>query len=47
MKDKINCQGCCWMKRAGIEVYRCDQTQCPFWGYFFAQHGQILDTCFT
>jgi len=47
MKKKISCDGCCSMTKAGVEVYRCDQTECPFWKFFFVQKEQKLPTCFT
>jgi hypothetical protein len=47
MSKKIDCVGCCFMRKAGVEVYRCDQTGCSFWTFFFGHAGKVLDTCFT
>ena len=47
MGVRIDCLGCCRMLKAGVEVYRCDQKECPFWAFFFEHGGKILDTCFT
>jgi hypothetical protein len=47
MRGRINCLGCCRMIKAGIEVYRCDQTECLFWTFIFGRSEKILDTCFS
>jgi len=47
MSKKIDCVGCCFMTKGGVEVYRCDQKECPFWTFFFGRGGKVLDTCFT
>ena len=47
MSMRIDCQGCCRALKAGIEFYRCDQTECPFWTFIFGRSGKVLDTCFT
>ena len=47
MSKKIDCVGCCFMTKAGIEVYRCDQKGCHFWTFFFGRGGKVLDTCET
>ena len=43
----MKCDGFCWMKKAGVVVWRCDQTQCPFWNYFFTSKVPMIETCFT
>jgi hypothetical protein len=47
MSVKIKCLGYCWVKKAGVIVWRCDQTQCPIWYYYFAEFGPKVETCFT
>ena len=47
MSEKIDCLGCCFMKKRGVEVYRCDQKDCPFWTFSFGLSEKFLDTCFT
>lgn len=47
MVNKIDCFGCCRMLKGGVEVYRCDQTECHFWMFTFEPTGHELDTCFT
>ena len=47
MSGRIDCLGCCFMKKAGVEVYRCNQTECHFWTFSFGRSEKFLDTCFT
>jgi len=47
MSERIECLGFCWMKKAGVVVWNCDQKNCPFWTFFFGRSGKVLDTCFT
>lgn len=47
MSVRINCLGCCWMKKAGVIVWRCDQIECPLNLDFFKERGQKVDECFT
>jgi len=47
MSKKIDCVGCCFMTKGGVEVYRCDQKECPFYVYFFVRDIPKVDTCFT
>ena len=47
MSGRINCQGYCWVMKAGVITWKCDQTLCPFWGHFFAQDSPKLDECLS
>ena len=47
MSENIVCGGCCFMSKAGVIVWKCDQVRCAFNEYFFTQKEQTLDTCFT
>ena len=47
MNGRIECQGYCWMTKDGIEVWRCDQTECHFWTFFFAPGEKKITSCFA
>jgi hypothetical protein len=47
MSEKIDCEGFCWVKKDGVLVWRCDQTQCPCNEYFFNPSQPTVETCFT
>ena len=47
MSERIDCVGCCFMRKTGVVVYECDQKDCPFWTFFFERGWKFLDTCFT
>jgi len=47
MSLKIECLGCCWMSRAGVVVWRCNQAQCPFNKFYFKPSIPTVETCFT
>ena len=47
MSERINCKGCCWWTVRGVVEYRCDQTVCPFWGYFFGRNQPKVNTGFS
>jgi len=41
------CQGCCWMEKGGVILYRCPEMECPLNLVIFEQPLPIIDTCFT
>ena len=47
MSMKTDCMGCCWMKKGGVIVWRCERTECGFWTFIFGRSEKILDTSFT
>jgi hypothetical protein len=47
MSLKFECLGCCWMSRAGLIVWRCDQTECCVYKYTFDFNTPTVETCFT
>jgi hypothetical protein len=51
---RLKCGGCCIMKKAGVIVFVCPNTECTAQRYLssleenkFVKGGKILNTCFT
>ena len=47
MSERIECLGFCWMKKAGVVVWKCDQIRCPFNKFFFQTKAPAVEECFT
>jgi len=39
------CQGCCFMRKGGVTLYRCPEVVCPFNLAIFEQQVTNIDTC--